>query len=333
MTVDCKTTIDTTGFSDAGNIDVCGRLLTAALVDQNNGSAPLKVVLIASSSLGVQPDASVSFLGPYPVILAVYGAGQVDGILSAAAGSDGDAGPGADHDTGCNAVTGTTSKGGGGGGFGTNGGNGGGNGGSQGHQVGANMNPLRPLEGGCSGAPDDPAGGCVGGGAGGALQISASGNLAITGTIDSSGSGGVGGDAGNPGFGGGGGGSGGALLLEANRVSLTLVAGQRTGALTVNGGGGGGGGFPVGGGNTGTAGQPGTNTAAPGGLGNGNGSPGGQGGAQNNPMDGTNPASNGGGGGGGGSVGYIRVNAASCNLASGTVRSGNYSNNGGTGCN
>jgi hypothetical protein len=329
MLVDCNATVDTTGFPATGNLNICGRLLTAALVNQPNGTNPVQVVVIASASLNVVPDAGATFQGPYPVILAVYGVGQVDGILSASAGAD--AGPAADHDSACNAVAGTGKGGGGGGGFGANGGNGGGNGGSQGKQVGANMNPLSPREGGCTGASGDPAGGGLGGGGGGALQISASGNLVITGTIACSGAGGGGG--GN-GLGGGGGGSGGALLLEANRVSLDLLAGQRAGALTVNGGGGGGGGFPGGNGSPGKPGNAGTNTSASGGPGGGTAGAGGNGGAQMMAQDGSPPSNNGGGGGGGGSVGYIRVNAAnSCNLSSGTVRSGNYSSNGGTGCN
>jgi hypothetical protein len=334
MLIDCVATVDTTAFPSTGNLTLCGRQLTAALLNQNNGTNPVQVVVIASASLDVLPDAGATFQGPYPVVLAVYGNATVDGVLSAGAGSD--AGPGADRDSACNAVAGTNTGAGGGGGYGTNGGNGGGNPASQGKQVGANMNPLKPLEGGCSGASGASGGGGIGGGAGGALQISASGQLSVTGTIASSGSGGLGGGANNPGYGGGGGGSGGALLLEGNRVSLDVVAGQRAAALTVNGGAGGGGGNPGGPGSAGSPGNLSSNVAAGGGAGSGNAGGGGSGGAMAMPTDGMGPSPNGGGGGGGGSVGYIRINATNaggCNLSSGTTRSGNISSNGSPGCN
>ncbi len=127
-------------------------------------------------------------------------------------------------------------SGGGGGGFASAGGfghevfgSGGGN--ASGGAVASNLS-LVPLRGGCSGgqgALGETSG--RGGGAGGALQLVAVGEIAVAGRISASGGGGRGASDSAPGGGGGGGGSGGGILFQADSM---MVAGS--GRITVNGG-------------------------------------------------------------------------------------------------
>jgi hypothetical protein len=327
IVVDCapSTTVDTTGFSGTSPLTLCGRPYAATLMNQTDGGP--QVVVVASTALGVIPDAGLLFEGPYPIIFAIYGPAEIDGILRASARAGG--GPGSGFDSRCNAGQGSGAAGGGGGGFGGNGGNGGGppNGGTSFGMPSL----LVPLEGGCSGASGDPLGGAVGGGAGGAIQISAAGDIGVSGIIDAAGAGGTG--AGDAGLGGAGGGSGGAILLEGNRISLNNKNGQAA-ALTTNGGGGGAGSDPNGVGGPGQDGLAGSTMPAMGGIAPmgpaGGGGNGGAAGQATNGQPGNGP---GGGGGGGGGFGYIRFNAVpnGCNLTSGTTRTGNYSSAGG-GC-
>ena len=183
---------------------------------------------------------------------------------------------------------------------------------------------LMPLVGGMRGQD-----GCTaaGGGAGGALQVTAGEAIYLHGAISASGAGGRGGRGSC--LGGAGGGSGGAVLLEAPTV-------QVVGAVAANGGGGGGGGSNDHG--AGGSGSPGalTGDPAPGGAGeSGHGCPlygytaGGWGG---NGATASTPAGDGGGsdsvsclngtawlgqGGGGGGMGRIRVNTATGCMCSG----------------
>ncbi|HJZ88056.1 MAG TPA: hypothetical protein VKN99_22940, partial [Polyangia bacterium] len=91
---------------------------------------------------------------------------------------------------------------------------------------------IIPLQGGMRG---QDACSVRGGGAGGALQVSAGEQITVTGRIQAGGGGGRGGRGGGSCLGGAGGGSGGAVLLEAPMVAMT-------GAAAANGAGGGGGG-------------------------------------------------------------------------------------------
>jgi hypothetical protein len=186
---------------------------------------------------------------------------------------------------------------------------------------------LVPLLGGMRGQPSHG----PGGGAGGALQITAGERVDVLGVINA---GGGGGRYGSPGYGtsgAGGGGSGGGILVEAPTVVIS-------GTAVANGGGGGGAGGGGGSQGPGTSGAGGGEVGLPidpmvqawGGSGeDGHGCPlygyvyggdGGYGGI------GTTPATNGqtsgydsrcldtsyvGGGGGGGGVGRIRVNTIS----------------------
>ncbi len=92
---------------------------------------------------------------------------------------------------------------------------------------------LVPLVGGMTG--QDACGGSLGGGAGGALQISAGERIGIDGVVNAGGGGGEGGSPSDSCNGGAGGGSGGAILLESIGVEVY-------GAVAANGGGAGSGG-------------------------------------------------------------------------------------------
>ncbi len=174
---------------------------------------------------------------------------------------------------------------------------------------------LVPLLGGMNG--QDAAGG-HGGGAGGAVQITAGSSITIDGTINAGGGGGVGGGVTVNTAGAGGGGSGGAILLEAPTVTIG-------GSLFANGGGGGGGGTNINfGGNGGdasaTAGSGANVTVGTGcdASGDINGGAGGTGASVTTAAAAGGPAdysticfgdpSFGGNGGGGGGLGRIRIN-------------------------
>lgn len=250
--------------------------------------------------------------GSQPVILAVYGDASITGKLVASAkGPASGAGGPAGNCLGFGEPGFTfifSGGGGGGAGFaqaGTKGGNSNGNllaGGPGGLTFG--LSPLLQLRGGCQGG--DGASGlmgqqaALGGGAGGAVQLSVSGILTVDGKVSANGGFGAGGVTFNAG--GGGGGSGGGILLEANLVQL--LGGAR---LTANGGGGGGGARNNDDGQDGDDGHDNDESAAKGGAnGGGEAGNGGKGGSIANPTnaeDGTTSA----GGGGGAGVGRIHL--------------------------
>jgi hypothetical protein len=298
--------------------------------------AGVGAVVLAWSGLTVNNGRGLTLVGSRPVIIAVYGDVSVDGFISARSGVTTDAGAGS-NPADCNAQDGavepgTTGAGGGGGGYGQIGGDGGtansfggvfaagGRGGST-----TGNETLDPLRGGCPGGwggrpSDTTSQGSRGGAGGGAVQISAAGNLILNGTVTASGAGGVGGRAiaGQGGNGGGGGGSGGAILLEGNGVDI------KTGAeLTANGGGGGAG-ATVGSSNGGNGGDGTSNTAGRS-FGGTNSQTcagsGGQGGAASGGTGpGVNSITNCGAGGGGGAAGRIRVNGSSgCGVDAGVM--------------
>ena len=166
------------------------------------------------------------------------------------------------------------------------------------------MSPLMLLRGGCAGG--DGASGlagqqaALGGGAGGAVQLSVSGTLTIDGKVSANGGAGAGGVTFNAG--GGGAGSGGGILLEANLVRVMGNA-----KITAHGGGGGGGARDGDHGGGGEDGHDSDSSAAQGGAkGGGQAGNGGNGGAGANPgnaQDGTTSA----GGGGGAGTGRIHL--------------------------
>jgi hypothetical protein len=292
----------------------------------STGGAPLGIFVF--HNLTVEAAATVRFTGTRAAVLLVGDAAQIAGVIDVAAGrgprsTPGPGGGGGGSEIrpalGCGAGgPGTKSpvendSGGGGAGGGTDGGPGGDVGATPGGAGGQTCLPalLEPLQGGSGGGRGSRGGAATaasGGGGGGALQITALGSLAITGTINAGGAGGDGGptgvDASLDGGSGGGGGAGGGILLEA---PLVIVG---TGAtLAANGGGGGGGG-----GSGSAAGGAGDNASASlifaqGGFGaesTNSGATGGAGGPIPSPPDagGTGTTN---GGGGGGAVGAIAI--------------------------
>lgn len=318
-TVEFDTTTNT--FVDGG---WCNQVKPTPFVFVQDGGISTTVLPMAGFELSA--SSTLVLTGSRPIILAVYGPATIHGVIDARSVSTTRIGPGGNA-SGCGSMNGgnaTISGGGGGAAFGTAGSRGGGTGGGDAGIAGSNT-LLQPLTGGCLGgrghdntnryeAPGGPGGGAV--------QISSSGALIITGTISTSGAGGEGGNMGLMDHnGGGGGGSGGAILLEA--AQLSLGASTR---LTCNGGAGGGGredGLAVG-----VPGQGGAlNTATPA-LGGQGGTPAaGDGGAG---AAGTSVSAAGiagvgivGSGGGGAGLGVIRLNGiSSCTIDAGVVLSG-----------
>ncbi|MBI4821730.1 MAG: hypothetical protein HY791_36050 [Deltaproteobacteria bacterium] len=208
------------------------------------------------------------------------------------------------------AASGTS--GGRGGSFGTEGGGGG--------PAAHGSQNLVPLYGGMRGQ-NICAGSALGGGGGGAVQISAGQEVRISGSINASGGGGGWGRSGDSCNGGGGGGSGGGILLEAPRVELSGAT-----KIVANGGGGGSGGGTDNSGNSGSDGLLGSDPASGGprivegtcplypdiysGSGGNGGAlvtlpePGGSGDSETRCLSSAYT----GDGGGGGSVGRIRIN-------------------------
>ena len=267
--LDCGTTTIDTSSSPARISNWCGNVPTALVRKLNNGP---EVVVVPLHGLNVVSNNALRLIGSRPVILAIQGDAEIAGLVDASANN---ASPGAGGNWSCASSqggagqgrSGAAAGGGGGGGFGTSGGRGGddvGDGapGAAGATRG-NAN-LVPLIGGCGGGVG---GGCSNpaGAGGGAVQISASGKLIVSGAIRANG--GIGGhNCGND-TGGAGGGSGGAILLESSAT-------MRTGMLAASGGDGG----P---GNHGDAGQGSSATDASGregGQGSGSGGGGGGGG-------------------------------------------------------
>ena len=274
---------------------------------------------------GLEVINELRLTGSQPVLFAVYGDARIAGklVASGVGSANGPGGPAGNclfqGEPGFTFIF--SGGGGGGAGFaqaGTKGGNVSGNG-LAGGLGGATfpMTPAMQLRGGCAGG--DGASGmmgqqaALGGGAGGALQLSVSGTLTIEGFVSANGGGGAGGVTFNAG--GGGGGSGGGILLEANL--LQLLAGSK---LTANGGGGGGGARLDDDGNPGVNGRDDSDQQANGGSkGGGQASDGAKGGALTPPgvaQDSTTSAA----GGGGGGTGRIHLRSVLTCVASGSNR-------------
>lgn len=244
-TLDCgTTTVDTTDPDGSGPLVAtitgwCGTAPAPVAQDQSGGA---QLVILPLRGLMLGSGNTLRLIGSRPVVIAVDGDVTVAGTIDAnASGTT----PGAGGNASCGSSAGgngsgdtarfSGASGGGGGGCGTAGGRGGiadtdgsdVNGGSAGTARG---NPeLMPLLGGCSGGR---AGGCStnGGAGGGALQITASGSIAIAGTLRANGAAGATPCGQNDEGGGTGGGSGGALLLEATNVDTAGATLQTNGA-------------------------------------------------------------------------------------------------------
>lgn len=294
-----------------------------------------EVVVLAFGSLNIAQGSRLRLAGDRPIILAVYGSANIAGEIDAT-GSGSTPGPGGGDvfhcgngagEAGSSAVASFARGGGGGGGFGSMGRSGGvgvfsGLAGEGGTTNGNDS--LIPLRGGCSGGngarPNPQLPTPLGGGGGGAVQLSVSDLLEVNGTISASGGGGAGGGIRS---GGGGGGAGGAVLLEAGSLQVGNAA-----FVTANGGGGGEGGSAQGPGvsDPGNDGAKRSAMSASGGSGESNsGGDGGNGGAlfQDAQIGASGQRCNncqvnqgGGGGGGGGGRGRIRLRAhAQCTIA------------------
>lgn len=304
----CDAVFSTT--DEAFTVGCPGVELSSRRVTLQDGT---EAVLLAYRGLVVEASASLTFVGQRPAILVSFGDARIAGRVMAnshatqrGAGSDGSLC--ATHAGGRGSAL---QAGGGGAGHSTAGGWGGSGAGAAGG-VGGPEFPwaaVARLRGGCGGGPSgDPAAPLPGRG-GGALQLSASGELSISGTLSVSGSGGSGGSSNDEG--GCGGGSGGTLILEGRAMRLGNAL------LTANGGGGGGG-SGQGQSNFGRSGADGsTNSSMPaaGGeavaLGAGSGGAGGAGSSA--PTQGAlSPAQGGGGGGGSAGVIALRSSPGSC---------------------
>ena len=284
------------------------------------GTLTGNAMLFTASSLIIDAGAKLTLVGTRPVIFAVSGDIDIAGqLISAPLGAR----PGAGADLDCTGATGmsgtfgtVTGPGGSGGAFGSAGGSGGEGTGNAGVAPGpttpVGTAALIPLRGGCSGGTAAGTLGGLRGRAGGAVQLSATGNISISGLVGAPGEGGRGGGGTNAG--GGGAGSGGAILLEGAIVQL-LTSGR---VLALGGGGGEGSGTL--GGSDGGDGSLTDGLAAPGGT---SASPrGGRGGAgasaSTEAQDGGSGVAQSGGGGGGAGVGRVRINAR-CVRASGAL--------------
>lgn len=200
---------------------------TATVVAQDEGP---EIALLPFRSFTVALGSELRLVGSRPVVLNATDTITIEGHLNAS-GDGSTRTPGAGGGVDCGASDGTSgqgdrnsgSGGGGGGGFGTAGGNGG-----NGNDLGvANRGlggetrgdaALTILQGGCNGAPG---GGCgnTRGVPGGAVQVSTTGHLVISGLITANGF--VGDDGCGRAGGGDGGGSGGAIFLESDLLSLS----------------------------------------------------------------------------------------------------------------
>jgi hypothetical protein len=291
----------------------CGQAQPIPFVVAQDGGP--QVTVLAMASLSIAPTGTLVLVGDRPVVLAVFGAVNVQGTIDARSLDTTRRGAGGSW-SGCGAMAGgnaTVIGGGGGGAFGGPGSNGASTGyglrGIDGGDV-----DLVPLHGGCRGG-DGSDGPTIspGGVGGGAVQISSSGSLTVSGTISASGAGGRPGLSGNPNNGGSGGASGGAIFLEGLSVDVTATA-----KLVVNGGGGGGGHLTQGGnGNPGQNGSLDTSVPALGGQGGSDPAGDGANGAAGSTGPGVATAGTvSGGGGGGGGLGRIRLNGInSCTIA------------------
>ena len=293
-------------------------------------SAGQEATALAFGDLILGAGASLRLTGDRPAILAVFGNARIDGSVLAnstrwlrGAGSSAypvNVGPCVGRAGG---DAGDASSGGGGAGARDSGAAGGDHPLSSGAGgAGGGADPSHssiPLRGGCpGGAPASTV--LMGGGpgrGGGALQISARGELLVTGVVSASGSGGPGGSANHEaGYGGG---SGGMVVLEGDRLILSDTA-----KLTANGGAGGGG--TATGSSSGTWGGDGETASAqpaPGGAAaGGNAASGGAGGSGTSPpLPGGISAGDDGSGGGGASSGaiFVRSSPALCTVSPAAV--------------
>lgn len=305
VVLDCgETIIDTGGAAPTVTNWCAGQPMFGwGIIPQDGG---VDALLLSFRDLDVLAGGALTLRGSRPAIIAAAGRVRVLGGVTVEAGAqpctgDGHGGTPASGNGGA-----------GGGGFGTTGGSGGAGaaagapgGGAAGDQE------LRPLRGGCPGGVGGDSGHREAAG-GGALQVSATGDVIVSGSIAAPGRGGRGGSLY---AGGNGAGSGGAVLLEGLQVVLVGV-----GAVTANGGGGGKGGTLLSG-DDGPPGEKTTDSPAPGATGGNL-----AGGAGGNGAAGTTGATNGGpgvvaaGGGGGGGAGRVRINVAlGCSLGPQTV--------------
>lgn len=283
------------------------------------------VLLLSASSLFIDAGARFTIVGTRPVLFAVSGDVTIAGELLAAPRASR---PAAGADRSCAGATGASgtaggdsAPGGSGGAFGSAGGAGGVGSGDGGTATTATLPvgnaSLIPLQGGCSGGAGAGSGGGLAGRAGGAIQISSTGNLLITGLVAAPGEGGGGADVNASG--GGGAGSGGAVLLEGRSLQLS-----GTGRVLALGGAGGEG-------SANQSGAPGANGSRTDGAaavgGNGLSSRGGDGGggasraaAAMSGGLGVQSGLHGGGGGGGAGLGRLRFNVTgACTFLAGSV--------------
>lgn len=266
---------------------------TGGVVTQTGGP---QICIVRAQRIAVNPGGTMTVSGSRALALVSDLDLDVRGTIdvSARGGVDGPGG-------GTPRVSGAAAKaarGGGGAGFRTPGGDGG-NASGSGGVVGLDASTSSILAGGYR-APSYMDGG---GGAGGALAlISCSGEVSVSGVLDSAGGGGLGatlyGDVGRGA--GSGGGSGGVLLLLGGRVTIDGTAG-----LFANGGSGGGATTVTTVGGSGNRGSRSTTSGAVGGASADLDGVGGVGGYRGAIPGGGGDANNESGGGGGGSVGYI----------------------------
>ncbi|HEX3474549.1 MAG TPA: hypothetical protein VHT91_05880 [Kofleriaceae bacterium] len=239
-TVALNSTIDTT----AGTVTVgttVQPLPASALVPQLVGGQLVRVVSV--DGFRVPPGITVNVVGQYGLVVVVRGDVEIDGAVIVSADHT-TAAAGSRSAAACSTsagASGTLDSGGGGGASNSSGGGGGGHGGS-GAAGGASLSVvITPIPGGVGGVADGNVslrplrGGCPGGvsggapaAGGGAIQISASGRIDLSGTIAAAGGGGFAHDPSLPAPAGG---SGGGILLEAGTITLTASA-----AVTANGG-------------------------------------------------------------------------------------------------
>lgn len=296
-------------------------LPASALVTQPGGS---QVRVISVTGFRVPPGITINVVGQYGLVVVVRGDVVIDGTVNASANHT-TAAAGSRNAAECSTSAGASGAldSGGGGGNNSSGGGGGGHGGSGaagGNGVGVLVNlipggmggvadanqALRPLRGGCPGGVR--AGGMPAAG-GGAIQISASGRIDLSGTIAAAGGGGFALDTSVPAPAGG---AGGGILLEAGTISMAATA-----AVTANGGAGADGGGTV----TACSGENGhPRNAIPATGGSCNGSTditGGAGGTSMAPAHGGDSGTRGTGGGGG--VGHIAIHSHAFTQAAGSV--------------
>jgi hypothetical protein len=307
-TINCNTSYSssTHQFTTGGVSNTFCSGQTAPSIYSNVGqTGGPNVDILAFDGLTINSGFTLTITGSNAVILAVYGNATIAGTISASAGGTtaGPGGGGPGSNSYCGAIPQDSQNlqfgGGGGGGRAVAGGTGdrasGGSTDSGGAASGSSTGTA--LVGGCSGniggnsCNGSLTGSCTSeicqasdincssaGAGGGAVQISASGTVSVTGTITTAGAAGTT-HSGCCQAGGGGGGSGGDIVLEGTSVT-------HGGTLNANGGVGGNGG----------------NGGAAGGAGGTN-----NGTSQTAP--GAGASSNGGGAGGGGSYGYIVISS------------------------